>query len=69
MLVSILLKLSLLFFLTFLLLLALVGKEERNKDFKENLAEDQTGNGAIGPADVKANEIEQGRERISEGSS
>lgn len=47
----------------------MVGKEERNKDFKENLAEDQTGNGAIGPADVKANEIEQGRERISEGSS
>lgn len=47
----------------------MVGKEERNKDFKENLAEDQTGHGAVSPADVKANEIEQGHERTSEDSS
>ncbi|KAL0138813.1 major facilitator superfamily domain-containing protein [Mucor lusitanicus] len=51
-----------------LLITTLIGKEERNKDFKENLAEDQTGHGAIGPADVKANEIEQGHDRTSEDS-
>ncbi|CAO0802809.1 unnamed protein product [Mucor circinelloides] len=52
-----------------LLITTLVGKEERNKDFKENLAEDQTGHGTVSPADVKANEIEQGHERTSEDSS
>ncbi|KAI9253625.1 major facilitator superfamily domain-containing protein [Sporodiniella umbellata] len=41
-----------------LLITAMVGKEERNKDFNQNLTEDS--HGAIGPADVKANQIEQG---------
>lgn len=35
-----------------------MGKEERNKDFNQTLTEDS--HGAIGPAEVKANEIEQG---------
>jgi SHS family lactate transporter-like MFS transporter len=46
--------------------IALVGKEERNKDFNANLAEDQNGH-AISPEDVRAAKIEQGshHERIS----
>ena len=38
---------------------ALIGKEERNKDFTVHLAEDNNGN-AIGPEDVQATGLEQG---------
>lgn len=45
--------------LNFLLIpLALVGKEERNKDFSQNLVEGH--HSSIGPAEVKENEAEQG---------
>lgn len=37
---------------------ALVGKEERNKDFNQNLTESH--HGTIGPEEIKANEVEQG---------
>lgn len=39
--------------------IAVVGKEERNKDFSEYLAEDQNGH-AIGPSEIVDNEVEQG---------
>ncbi|KAG0936171.1 hypothetical protein G6F57_008094 [Rhizopus arrhizus] len=41
-----------------LLITALVGKEERNKDFNQNLTESH--HGTIGPEEIKANEVEQG---------
>ncbi|CAO3653421.1 unnamed protein product [Mucor hiemalis] len=43
-----------------LLITAVVGKEERNKDFSEYLAEDQNGH-AIGPSEIVDNEVEQGQ--------
>lgn len=53
-----------------LLITVLVGKEERNKDFATELAEGSNGH-AIGPAEVKDTEVEQGaahpnRENISD---
>ncbi|EIE92441.1 hypothetical protein RO3G_16963 [Rhizopus delemar RA 99-880] len=41
-----------------LLITAIVGKEERNKDFNQTLTEDS--HGAIGPEEVKINTVEQG---------
>ncbi|KAG1178955.1 hypothetical protein G6F71_001396 [Rhizopus microsporus] len=38
---------------------AIVGKEERNKDFNQNLTQDQQNN-HIGPDEIKAHEVEQG---------
>lgn len=48
--------------LTYVFIIALVGKEERNKDFSEALTEDQNGH-AVGPDDVKAIQAEQGQEK------
>lgn len=45
-----------------LLITAMVGKEERNRDFDAYLAEDQSGH-AIGPEDIKATEMEQGSQQ------
>jgi SHS family lactate transporter-like MFS transporter len=39
-------------------MIAIVGKEERNKDFNQTLTEDS--HGAIGPEEVKINTVEQG---------
>ncbi|KAI7906907.1 major facilitator superfamily domain-containing protein [Cokeromyces recurvatus] len=47
-----------------LLITALIGKEERNRDFSADLAEGQTSH-AISPGDIKAEEIEQGHEGTS----
>jgi SHS family lactate transporter-like MFS transporter len=42
-----------------LLIAAIVGKEERNKDFNENLAEDESGQ-PIGRSEIETEQIEQG---------
>ncbi|OBZ82909.1 Carboxylic acid transporter [Choanephora cucurbitarum] len=46
-----------------LLIAAVVGKEERNRDFSQDLAEDQTSNHiAVSPEDVSAHKIEEGQQ-------
>lgn len=42
-----------------ILCVAIVGKEERNKDFNQNLTQNKQSN-HIGPDEIKAHEVEQG---------